>query len=167
MKFSLALLAAASAAPDDDRKYVNKNSFMNSNPPRWWNKHSAAKRHEWLANNVEKFFDTHFGPDAKAQTRLKNMFVDAVEDLAVYKAKCEADGRKRRDAEEHQGYTDGEAAEDGQDPLDEVQQDTRKVTGDIEADIVKLPLNIARWAKFEVFDLGGECKFLGKRAVSN
>ena len=166
MKFTLALLAAASANPDEDRKYVNKNSFMSSNPPRWWDNHSSQKRHDWLIKNVDKFFEAHFAPDGKAQKKLKPLFEDLIDDLEKYKANCNPDARKRREAEEQQGYTDGEAPEDGEDPLDEVEQGTRKVTGNIDKDITKLPLNIARWAKYEVFDLGGECRFFGRRAVS-
>ena len=38
--------------------------------------------------------------------------------------------------------------------------------GEVNKDIEKYTKNIGRWAKFMIFDQGGECEFLGERLVS-
>ena len=42
---------------------------------------------------------------------------------------------------------------------------TRKVTGDIVKDVDRYTKNLARWAKFQIYDQGGKCEFLGLRLV--
>ena len=42
---------------------------------------------------------------------------------------------------------------------------TRKVTGDIVKDADRFTKNLARWAKYEIYDQGGKCEFLGLRLV--
>ena len=42
---------------------------------------------------------------------------------------------------------------------------TRKVTGDIVKDADRYTKNLARWAKFQIYDKGGKCEFLGLRLV--
>jgi len=169
MKFSLAFLAAVAvnAQEDDDKKFSNKNTFMVSNPPQWWNKHTAQKRMDWNVKNTNKFFSMHFA-GMKAEDNLKPLFEDLLEDAARIKTECSQLGnRKRRaftaDEEEHQE----DATADEGDPMTttSASDGTRKVTGDIKADAKKYTLNVARWIKYEVYDLGGECEFLGKRML--
>jgi len=169
MKLSLACLAAVAvnAQEDDDKKFSNKNTFMVSNPPKWWNKHSSDKRMDWLEKNTNKFFSMHFD-GLTAESQLKPLFEDLLEDATRIKTECSQLGnRKRRaftaDEEEGQEY----AVDDEGDPMDNQSAagGTRKVTGDIKADAKKYTLNVARWIKYEVYDLGGECEFLGKRML--
>ena len=172
MKFSLACLAAVAvnAQEDDDKKFSNKNTFMVSNPPKWWNKHSADKRMEWLEKNTNKFFNMHFD-GMKAEDNLKPLFEDLLDDAARIKTECSQLGnRKRRafTADEDEGQEDAVADEgDPMAPDTSAANGTRKVTGDIKNDAKKYTLNVARWIKYEVYDLGGECEFLGKRMVSD
>ena len=166
MKFSLACLAAvtANALEDPDRKFTNKNTFMVSNPPKWWNKHSAEKRHQQLERNTDRFFDSHF-PGMKAEDNLKLLFVDLISDAARIKGSCEQDSsRKRRAFTDKEEGDDEEADVDDEDPMT-VGTNTRKVVGEIVPDAKKYALNVARWIKYEVYDLGGECEFLGLRMV--
>ena len=167
MKFSLACLAAVTvnALENPDRKYTNKNTFMVSNPPKWWNKHDAAKRHQQLERNTGKFFDAHF-PDMKASNRLKPLFADLIADAAKIKDSCEPGSSRRRRAFTAQMEGDDAVVEDDQDPLeDDSNSKTRKVVGEITSDAAKYALNVARWIKYEVYDLGGECEFLGFKMV--
>ena len=42
---------------------------------------------------------------------------------------------------------------------------TRKVTGNIVKDVDRFTKNLARWAKYEIYDQGGKCEFYGLRLV--
>jgi len=169
MKFSLACLAAAAvnALEDPDRKYTNKNTFMVSKPPKWWNKHSADKRHEMLEKNTNRFFSTHF-PGMLAESNLKPLFEDLIADAERIKGSCEpGPSRKRRGFTATEEGDNVDATDDDTDPLeDDSNSKTRKVVGEIKADAQKYALNVARWIKYEVYDLGGECEFLGLRMLT-
>lgn len=170
MKFSLACLAAVTvnALDDPDRKYTNKNTFMVSNPPKWWNNHGAEKRHQQLVRNTDKLFDAHF-PGMKAEEKLKLLYEDLINDAFRIKGSCEPGSSRKRRAFTDQEEGDDEAAaeeEVDQDPLeDDSNSKTRKVVGEINADAKKYNLNVARWIKYEVYDLGGECEFLGLKML--
>jgi len=173
MKFSLACLAAVAvnAQEDDDKKFSNKNTFMVSNPPKWWNKHSADKRMEWLEKNTNKFFKMHFD-GTKAEDNLKPLFEDLIADAKRIEISCDSSdvSRKRRafSADDEDENDDGDATADEGDPMDadtSAANGTRKVTGAIKKDAKRHSLNIARWIKYQVYDQGGECEFLGLRMV--
>ena len=174
MKFSLACLAAVAVNAqegDDDKKFSNKNGFMNSSPPKWWNKHSSDKRMEWLEKNTNKFFKMHFD-GTKAEDNLKPLFEDLIADARRIEISCDSSdvSRKRRafSADDEEENDDGDATADEGDPMDadtSAANGTRKVTGAIKKDAKRHSLNIARWIKYQVYDQGGECEFLGLRMV--
>ena len=166
MKFSLALLAATATA-NDDKKYINKPNFMSSSAPGWWSNKEPVERNDWLKKQNKKLFKMHFDGQ-KPQQKLKPLFDDLIEDsLRIYN-ECNS-SRKRRafTAEDPEGQE--EATADEGDPMVEDPNaiGTRRMTGDIEKDNKKLTLNLARFIKYHIYDLGGECGFLGHRLVSD
>merc|ERR1719361_13529 len=159
MKLALATLALVQAN-DDDRAFVNVDGFMNAAAPSWWNKHPADKRLKWLGNNVDKFFDTHFLENDK----LRGHFDDYVEDMEAIEAACEPGARKRRDDNQEGQANSNDDEEDGD--FMESDNRTRKVTGNIVKDVDRFTKNLARWAKYEIYDKGGKCEFLGLRLLN-
>jgi len=157
MKLALATLALA-AANDDDRAFVNVDGFMSADPPSWWTKHPAEKRLKWLGNNNVKFFETHFPEEHR---KLQPLFEDYIQDMQRIEAACQP-GRRRRDEESSSNSSDQEEEEDFMDATDL----TRKVTGDIVKDADRYTKNLARWAKFQIYDKGGKCEFLGLRLLN-
>jgi len=168
MKVSLACLAAVSIAAPDEKKFVNKSKFMTSQPPKWWNNIPAhPDRFEWNQDNTEKLFDIHF--DGKpASIHLKTAFEDLLDDAERIMANC-ASGRKRRAfSSDEEDYEDTEY-DDESDPMDKStggDLSPRKVVGNIKKDIKKYTLNVARWIKYEIYDKGGECEFLGHKMLA-
>ena len=79
-------------------------------------------------------------------------------------------GRKRRAfiSDDDEEDWDEDYAEDyDSDPMnDDGEVTTRRITGNPKKDIKKFTLNFARWIKFQVYDKGGECEFVGSRMVS-
>merc|ERR1712128_338218 len=153
---------------DDDKKFSNKNTFMVSNPPQWWNKHNAQKRMDWNVKNTNKFFSMHFA-GMKAEDNLKPLFEDLLEDAARIKTECSQLGnRKRRafTADEEEGQEESTADEGDPMTATSASDGTRKVTGDIKADAKKYTLNVARWIKYEVYDLGGNASSLASECLS-
>ena len=120
---------------------------MNGAQPSWWENQSAEARFLWLRNSNEIFFSKYFS-GLKASEKLKPLYVDLIQDANRISSECTPGTRKRRNIEE------------GDDLVDNI------VVGEITQDIENLPLSLARWIKYEVYDLGGECEFLGKRMVS-
>jgi len=157
MKIALATLALASA-DENDRAFVNVDGFMSAPAPVWWTKHPAAKRLKWLGNNNVKFFETHF-PEENRQ--LQDLFADYLMDMEKIEASCEP-GRRRRDEESNPSANSSDQEEDFMDATDL----TRKVTGDIVKDVDRYTKNLARWAKFQIYDQGGKCEFLGLRLLN-
>merc|ERR1712242_108010 len=150
MKFSLACLAAAAVA--DERKFSNNDDFMASSPPSWWDKFTPAERHGFLSKNNELMFDAYL--PGKASLKLKPLFADLIADMARIKDSCQpgSSSRKRRSADE------------GEDPMAGGDRNSFLI-GDVNKDIEKYTKNIGRWAKFMIFDQGGECEFLGERLI--
>ena len=169
MKFSLALLAATATANNgDDKKYINKPNFMSSEPPRWWGNMGAEDRIGWIGRQNRKLFKLHFD-GGKPQDNLKKLFDDLIADASVIYENCRPGaGRKRRafTAEDPEGQE--EAVADEGDPMveDPTTVETRRMSGDIEKDNKKLTLNLARWIKYNIYDLGGQCEYMGHRLVS-
>ena len=147
MKISVVFLVVCSGGRTPERKYSDKEEFMNSAKPSWWEDHSAEARFSWLQTSNEVFFSKYFS-GLKAFDKLKPLYVDLIQDAKRISSECTQGSRKRRNTEE------------GDDLLDNI------VVDDIIQDIENLPLSIARWIKYEVHDLGGECEFLGERMVS-
>ena len=167
MKVSLACLAAVTIAAPEEKKFVNKSKFMQSEPPKWWPREPAyPERFQWNQENTEKLFSIHFA-DKPASLNLKPLFEDLLADAEKIYSLC-APGRKRRAFTSDDDDYEEDDYEDDSDPMDESTGDlsTRKVVGNIKKDIKKYTLNIARWIKYEIYDKGGECEFLGHRMVS-
>lgn len=171
MKVSLACLAAVTVAAPEEKKFVNKSKFMTSEPPKWWNKIPAVPdRFEWNQDNTDKLFSIHFA-GKPASVHLKKSFEDLLEDAIRIKSSCSS-GRKRRafsnDDEQEDDYDEDSYEDEEGDPMADTNGDiaTRKVVGNIKKDIKKYTLNIARWIKYEVYDLGGECEFLGHKMLA-
>merc|ERR1712086_845886 len=167
MKLALATLALVQAN-EDPRAFVNVDGFMTSTPVTWWNKHPAEKRLKWLENNVDKFFETHFvGTDMNLeQNSLRSHFADYVSDMKSIEAACEQGSRKRRDDNE-EGQANSNDDEEDADFMETSTGDrTRKVTGNIVKDVDRFTKNLARWAKYEIYDQGGKCEFYGLRLLN-
>jgi len=154
MKLALATLALVSA-DENDRAFVNVDGFMQEPAPAWWNNHPADKRIKWLKNKNVNFFDTHF-PEGSP---LQGLFEDYIYDMEKIQSACEP-GRRRRD--------DGSSNSNDQEDGDFMEENnlTRKITGDIVKDADKFTKNMARWAKYEIYDQGGKCEFLGLRLLN-
>ena len=168
MKFSLALLAATATANNgDDKKYINKPNFMSSSPPRWWANMEAEDRITWIGKQNRKLFKMHFD-GGKPQENLKPLFDDLIADAGRIFQSCNA-GRKRRAFTQDDPEGQEEAVADEGDPMveDPTTVETRRMSGDIEKDNKKLTLNLARFIKYNIYDQGGECEFLGHRLVSS
>merc|ERR1712048_1012879 len=77
-------------------------------------------------------------------------------------------GRKRRAfiSDDEDEDWDEDADEDyDSDPMDG-SLTPRRITGSPKKDIKKFTLLMARWIKFQVYDQGGECQFLGHRMLA-
>lgn len=167
MKFSLALLAATATA-NDDKKYINKPNFMSSSPPRWWGNMEAEDRIGWIGRQNRKLFKLHFD-GGKPQEKLQPLFADLIDDAGRIYQSCSAGSRKRRAFTQNDPEGQEEAVADEGDPMveDPDRVEPRRMSGDIEKDNKKLTLNLARFIKYNIYDQGGECEFLGHRLVSH
>jgi len=173
MKLALATLALVQAN-EDPRAFVNVDGFMTSTPVTWWNKHPAEKRLKWLENNVDKFFETHFVGNWVWETpgannpgmNLRQHFRKYVSQMKTIEARCKPGSRKRRDEDEAEGQANSNDEEEDADFMETSTGDrTRKVTGNIVKDVDRFTKNLARWAKYEIYDQGGNCEFYGLRLV--
>ena len=114
----------------------------------------------------------------KPQENLKPLFDDLIEDSLRIHGSCNPAtlrhyGRKRRQVPDTtdpklEDISDWRLEVDETDPMVEDPNtiEMRRMSGDIEKDNKKLTLNLARWIKFNIYDQGGECEFLGNRLVS-
>jgi len=174
MKLALATLALVQAN-EDPRAFVNVDGFMTSTPVTWWNKHPAEKRLKWLENNVDKFFETHFVGNWVWETpgannpgmNLRQHFRKYVSQMKTIEARCKPGSRKRRDEDEAEGQANSNDEEEDADFMETSTGDrTRKVTGNIVKDVDRFTKNLARWAKYEIYDQGGKCEFYGLRLLN-
>jgi hypothetical protein len=155
MKFSLACLAAAAVA--DERKFSNNEDFMLSSRPSWWDNYTPAERHGFLGKNNELIFDAYL--PGKASQNLKPLFADLIDDMERIEAGvgqpggCEQGARRKR-----------RSADEDEDPMAGGERKSF-LNGEVDHDIEKYTKNIARWALYMIYDMGGECEFLGERLV--
>ena len=101
MKLSLCLAALVTA---DERKFTNKDDFMNAETPGWWTTKPAVDKMATLECKRADYFSTYFG---STTPRIQQLWADAISDIeeVVNKRVCLNDpSRRRRDAEEERGY---------------------------------------------------------------
>ena len=181
MKLTWAVLALASANDGDDKKFVNKDNFMDAPTPDWWLNHPAAKRAKTFFKKTPQRFLTAWNLNADAAAwegkfdQLKNMFnrLDGLIDDGLCGrdavAAEDVDERKRRSVVNMLNSQDLSV-----DPVDVIDAEEaglapRKVKGDnLLKDINKMYGNMARYVVEEVLrtPAGKRCNRLGYKMVS-
>lgn len=175
MKVFVVLTAVALAK--SDRKFTNKEDFMNSKTPTWWKDFSADKRMYWIQNAPNKFFDMHFPRISAGNVRLRALFLDIAEDVDRIRGRCRKNNknniRMRRRTDEFRGpllngsNISGMELDDDSDPMSEqINILGRKLRGDIAGDIHNFVSHQGRFIMEEIYRKGGNCEFVGVRLVS-
>lgn len=168
------MVLVAVALAKSDRKFTNKEDFMNSKTPSWWNDFSAEKRMNWIKNAPSKFFDMHFQRVSAGNVRLRSLFLDIAGDIDRIRTRCSKNNkntiRVRRRTEEFNGrienINDAVINEDS-DPMNEkINILGRKLRGDIAGDIQHFISHQGRFIMEEIYRKGGNCEFIGVRLVS-
>ena len=160
MKLSLACFAAAVAA-NDERFFTNKpeyeeGGFMTKSPPKWWNDHSTDEWHSFLYRKTETVFDAYL--PGKASLKLKPLFVNLIEQMAKIADKCAPGSKRKRRSDSDETHL--------VDQIHERDDSKNYLTGKVDTDTDKYTKDVARWAKWVIYDQGGKCEFLGLRLVS-
>ena len=181
MKLTWAVLALASANDGEDKKFVNKDNFMDAPTPDWWLNHTAEKRAKtYFKKTPQRFLAAwNLEADAAAWTGKFNQLLNMREKLMglIDDGLCgrdavavdDVDDRKRRSVVNMLASQDLSV-----DPVDIVDAEEaglapRKVRGeDLRVDINKMYGNMARYVVEEVLrtPVGQRCNRLGYRMVS-
>ena len=168
------MVLVAVALAKSDRKFTNKEDFMNSKTPSWWNDFSPEKRMNWIKNAPSKFFDMHFQRISAGNVRLRSLFLDIAGDIDRIRSRCSKNNkntiRVRRRTEEFndriENINDAVINEDS-DPMNEkINILGRKLRGDIAGDIQHFISHQGRFIMEEIYRKGGNCEFIGVRLVS-
>ena len=173
MKGFMVLVAVALAK--SDRKFTNKEDFMNSKTPGWWNDFSADKRMHWIKNAPNKFFDMHFQRISAGNVRLRSLFLDIAGDIDRIRSRCSKNNkntiRMRRRTDEFnaqmENINETIGLNEDSDPMNEkINILGRKLRGDIAGDIHNFISHQGRFIMEEIYRKGGNCEFIGVRLVS-
>lgn len=170
MKGFMVLVAVALAK--SDRKFTNKEDFMNSKTPSWWNDFSAGERIHWIKNAPNKFFDMHFQRISAGNVRLKSLFLDIAGDIDRIRRRCPKNNknttRMRRRTDEFDTQIENNIGlNEDSDPMNEkINILGRKLRGDIAGDIQHFISHQGRFIMEEIYRKGGNCEFTGVRLVS-
>ena len=172
MKVLMVLAAIISAK--SDRKFTNKEDFMNSKTPSWWKDFSADKRMNWIKNAPIKFFNMHFPRISSGNVRLRALFLDIAGDMDRIRGRCRNNNniRTRRRTDEFKPPIENETnfdmgLDDDSDPMGEkINILGRKLRGDIASDIHNFVSHQGRFIMEEIYRKGRNCEFVGVRLVS-
>ena len=184
MKLTWAVLALASANDDgEDKKFVNKDNFMNAPTPDWWTNHPAEKRAKTYFKKTPKKFLEVWGIDGDSATWEKKFqfLLDTKKQLdnLIKKGLCGRDAVEgsvsEEEARRRRSVVNMLADEDlSVDPVDVMDAEEaglapRKVRGnDLTKDINKMYQNMARYVVEEVLktQVGRRCNKVGYKMVS-
>ena len=184
MKLTWAVLALASASDDgEDKKFVNKDNFMDAPTPDWWTNHPAEKRAKTYFKKTPRKFLEVWGIDGDSATWEKKFktLLDTKKQLdnliekglcgrdAVEASVSEEEARRRRSVVSM--LADQDLSVDPVDVMDaeEAGLAPRKVRGnDLKKDINKMFQNMARYVVEEVLktQVGRRCNKTGYKMVS-
>lgn len=156
---SIALFAAASASSiGEERKFTNDPDFMTGDAVEWWPNNSANKRYKWISNRVNRFFNNWYSDLDASEDKIEKYVKKTLAQSKQALERCNPeefaalDNRKRREVEDDGDFMD-ESERDSQDGIDFF-RDHKKVMN-----------AIARFVKYEVYDLGEKCTFPGLRIL--
>lgn len=181
MKLTWAVIALASANDDGDKKFVNKDNFMEAPTPAWWTNHPADKRaNTYFKKTPKKFLEAwNLKSDAAAWESkfqfLKNMkgqldmlINDKLCGRDAQAASTESEDRKRRSVVNMLNSQDLSVDPVDLDDAEDAGLAPRKIKGnDLETDINKMYMNMARYVVEEVLrtPVGRRCNKLGYRML--
>lgn len=182
MKLTWAVLALARANDDgDDKKFVNKDNFMDAPTPDWWTNHPAEKRAKTYFKKTPRRFLAAWNLEADSVAwenkfdLLKNMksMLDGLREDGLcgrdaVAAESAEDERKRRSIVNMLASQDLSVDEVDVVDAEEAGLAPRKVRGDdLRKDIDKMFGNMARYVVEEVLrtPAGRKCNKLGYRML--
>ena len=185
MKLTWAVLALAAANDDgEDKKFVNKDNFMDAPTPDWWTNHPASKRAKTFFKKTPKKFLQVWGLDSEENEELWDKKFDQLInmkqklDFLIEEGLCGRDAQEAVSEEEDRRrrsvvnmLKDQDLSVDPVDVMDaeEAGLAPRKVKGqDLRKDINKMYQNMARYVVEEVLrtPVGKRCNKLGYKMVS-
>jgi len=166
------MVLAAVAMTKSDRKFTNKEDFMNSKSPIWWNDFSADNRIHWIKNAPNKFFDMHFQRISAGNVRLRSLFLDIAGDIDRVRRRCSKNNKNstriRRRTDEFDTKIENITNFSGDsDPMNKtINVLGRKLRGNISDDIQHFIGHQGRFIMEEIYRKGDNCEFIGVRLVS-
>ena len=188
MKLTWAVLALASASDDgEDKKYVNKDNFMDAPTPDWWTNHPAEKRAKtYFKKSPKKFLQAWIPEDYQSDWELKFRQLNKVRtdklNKLIEKNECGRDAvaggatdddeeneRRRRSVVNMLASQDLSVDEVAIIDAEEAGLAPRKIRGeDLRKDINKMFGNMARYVVEEVLRTQNakKCNRMGYRMVS-